>query len=412
MEHSSKRIFYGWWVVAASFAVAFYVGGTVIYGFTAFFEPIAEDFSWSYTQVSVAASLRGLEMGFFAPIMGFLVDRFGSRKLAVCGTIAVGSGLVLLSRTSSLPTFYGSFVILALGVSACTGTVLMTAVANWFRKNVGRALGIMASGFGASGLLVLLVVRLIDTYQWRNTLLILGLGMWVIVTPLALAIRRGPEQYGYLPDGEQPGESTQNRESGTNEITFGKSVRDTCFWQIAGAEGIRMMIVMAVITHVMPYLSSEGVGRSSAALITTAIPLLSIIGRFGFGWVGDILDKRYVMAAAYFLMGAGLLAFSHIHVAWLVIAFLLLFSPAYGGLTSLRGAILREYFGRTSFGRIIGVLMGLAALCGMLGPAVAGWVFDNSGSYRIVWLAFSGVTAIAAVLMLRVRRLPQGLPEN
>ena len=125
MERPSKGIFYGWWVVAASFAIALYVGGTIIYGFTAFFEPIAEDLGWSYTQVSVAASLRGLEMGIFAPIIGFLVDRFGPRKLAVSGAIALGSGLVLLSRTSSIPMFYGAFFVLALGASACTGTVLM-----------------------------------------------------------------------------------------------------------------------------------------------------------------------------------------------------------------------------------------------------------------------------------------------
>ncbi|GAI13917.1 unnamed protein product, partial [marine sediment metagenome] len=72
-----------------------------------------------------------------------------------------------------------------------------------------------------------------------------------------------------------------------------------------------MMIAMAVITHVMPYLGSLNIPRSRAALVATSIPLLSIIGRLGFGWLGDIFDKRYVMAGAYSLVGIGILAFSY-----------------------------------------------------------------------------------------------------
>ena len=92
-----RKIFYGWWVVFACFFITFYIGGTAIFGFTAFFEPIAEETGWSYTQISIAASLRGLEMGILAPIMGFLVDRFGPRKLIFCGTLTVGFGFIFLS---------------------------------------------------------------------------------------------------------------------------------------------------------------------------------------------------------------------------------------------------------------------------------------------------------------------------
>lgn len=87
-----KKVYYGWWIVLACFFIGLYVGGVVYYGFTAFFEPLIEEFGWSYTQISFAASLRGLEMGIFAPLIGFLVDRFGSRKLILCGTITVGFG--------------------------------------------------------------------------------------------------------------------------------------------------------------------------------------------------------------------------------------------------------------------------------------------------------------------------------
>ncbi|UCG67043.1 MAG: MFS transporter, partial [Deltaproteobacteria bacterium] len=161
-----KKIFYGWWIVLACSLIVLYVAGIIQYGFTAFFEPIREEFGWSYTQISLAASLRGLEMGIFAPLVGFLVDRFGPRKLMVWGTITVGFGLIVLSFTHSLAMFYAAFLLLAFGAGGCTSLVTMTAVANWFRKKVGLALGVLGSGIGVSGLMVLLIVGLIDLYQW------------------------------------------------------------------------------------------------------------------------------------------------------------------------------------------------------------------------------------------------------
>ncbi len=157
LNWNPSRVFYGWWIVGASFLIAVYVGGVIFYGFTAFIEPIADEMGWSYTQISLAASLRGLETGFFAPIIGILADRWGSRRLIFCGALISAAGLMLLSTSNSLSTFYLSFVFIALGMSASTATVLMTAVANWFRKRIGLASGIAICGFGVGGLLVPLI---------------------------------------------------------------------------------------------------------------------------------------------------------------------------------------------------------------------------------------------------------------
>ncbi len=397
-----KKPFYGWWIVFACFLIAFYVGGTIMYGFTAFFEPIAEETGWSYTQISIAASLRGLEVGILAPVAGFLVDRFGSRKLIFCGTLAIGFALILLSRVNSLTMFYGAFGLLALGMSACASTALMTAVANWFKRDIGKALGIMTCGFGASGILVLFIVYLINLYQWRTTLIILGLGMWLLGIPLSFVIRNKPEQYGYLPDGKTSIERVPTPKSQDKEVSFKEALRDNNFWRLSIAEAVRMMIAIAVITHVMPYLSSLGVSRSRAVLVATSIPLLSIIGRFGFGWLGDNFDKRYVTAGAYSLCGLGLLAFSYIQTTWLIFPFLIFF-PLSWGSSALRGAIVTEYFGITSFGKIIGVVMGIAAVGSIVGPFLAGWTYDTLGSYHLIWLVFAGISVIPVILMLTMK---------
>ena len=403
-----KKIFYGWWIVLACSLIGFYVGGAIFYGFTAFFEPIREEFGWSYTQISLAASLRGLEMGIFAPVVGFLVDRFGSRKLIFWGTITVGFGLILLSRTQSLAMFYGSFLLIAFGAGGCAMVVTMAAVANWFHKNVGVALGVMASGVGASGLMVPLIVQLIGVSGWRTTLIILGLGMWILGIPLSFVIRNRPEQYGYLPDGISPSDRMphlENQDTGVKavEIGFKEALKKRAFLYLIIVDAIRMMIVAAVVIHVMPYLSSLGLPRVTAGLVAGAIPLSSIIGRFFFGWLGDVFDKGYVMAWTFCIISLGMLAFCYVQVIWIAFVFLLLFSPGYGGSMVLRGAILREYFGRNSFGKMIGITMGSASIGGIIGPTLAGWAFDTFLSYHLIWLVFCGLSGLAISLALRVK---------
>lgn len=401
----SKKIFYGWWIVSACFLLSLYVSSVIFYGFTAFFEPLVKDFGWSYTQISFAASLRGLEMGLLFPLIGFLVDRFGSRKLIFCGVVVVGFGLLVLSFTQSLAMFYGSFLLLGFGVGGVSSVVSMTVVANWFRKKVGIALGVMMSGFGASGLLVPVIVRLIDVYNWRNTLIILGLGMWSLGIPLSFVIRNRPEQYGYLPDGTSSSAQGGDNEIQDKAVEIGvkEALKDKSFWYLNIAETIRFMALAAVVTHVMPYLSSVGISRASAGLVAGAIPLFSIIGRFGLGWLGDILDKRYVMAMAFLSMSLGMLAFGYVQVTWLLFLFLVLFSSGSGGSMVLRGAILREYFGRDSLGKILGITMGFASIGGIIGPTLAGWVFDTLGSYHLIWFVFSGIIGLAIGLILKIR---------
>ena len=401
----SRKIFYGWWIVLACFLTNLYVSSIVFFGFTAFLDPLVKEFGWSYTQVSFAASLRGLEMGILAPLVGFLADRFGSRKLILSGVITVGFGLILLSLTRSLTMFYGSFILLAFGAGGCTSVVTMTAVANWFKKNVGIAFAVMASGFGASGLIVPLIVRLIDGYDWRTALIILGLGMWALGIPLSFVIRNKPEQYGYLPDGKLADGRISEHEIQHEmvEISFKEALKKRSFLYLNLAEVMRFMVLTAVVLHIMPYLGSMGISRPTAGLVAAAIPLFSIIGRFGFGWLGDVFDKRYVIAVTFGFMGMGMLAFSHMQSKWAIYLFLFLFSPGFGGGAVLRGAVLREYFGRNSFGKMIGILMGFASIGGIIGPTLAGWVFDTLGSYDFIWLVFAGCISLAIILALRIK---------
>jgi MFS family permease len=134
--------------------------------------------------------------------------------------------------------------------------------------------------------------------------------------------------------------------------------------------------------------------------------LIGIIGRFGLGWLGDVFDKRYVMAMALCLISLGLLAFSYVHARWAILPFLLLLPIGHGGSMVTRGSILREYFGRDSFGKMIGVIMGSAAFGAIIGPIIAGWVFDTAGSYRPIWLVFCGLIGLTTVLVVKIKQSP------
>ncbi|MFC1940587.1 MFS transporter [Chloroflexota bacterium] len=411
MDSSQKfpKVFYGWYIVGACSLIALYVAGVVYFGFTAVVEPIAEEFGWSYAQISMAASLRGLEIGLLAPVMGLLVDRFGPRRIVIGGSIILCTGFLVLSRVSSLPMFYGAFALIAIGASTCTQTVLITAVANWFHRKAGMAIGIAASGFGLGGLLVPLVTKLIDSMQWRTAMSMLGLGMISIVLPLSLLIRHKPENYGYQPDRETltAPEINKSRVLVANaevNIPPMKVLRHGVFWNVATGSVISMLAIGAMITHVMPALSSLGIARTLSSLAALILPVASIGGRLGGGWLSDRFGNKQVFIASFVLLGIGLIlfAFLTIEMFWLIVPFIIAFCLGWGFSITSRISLLRDHFGRSRFGTILGFVSGIMMFGMITGAPLAGWVFDTWGSYVGAWLSFGALAIAGAVLAIMI----------
>jgi len=393
-------------------AINLYFSGTYFYGFTAFFTPLVDDFGWSYATISLALALRSAETGLFSPFLGFLVDRFGPRKLMVTGSLLAGIGAVLLSQVNSLGTFYGAIMLLAVGASACSGTVAsMTAVANWFDKKIGKAAALVTVGFGLGGLLVPLLVWFIDGCGWRPSIMLIGIGMSVICLPLALMVRHRPEQYGYLPDGEPraPSEGWSTEVGMTEppavEHTAKEALKTRAFWILVSITFLGLLPVAAIIVHVIPYLESVGFAREKAGLVVTAMSALTIVGRFGFGWLADVWDKRKLLIITFILEALGVLIFAYMRNIWLLIPFVLTFSIAQGGQATLRIAIQREFFGRSSFGGIQGLTMIGATTAFIVAPPIAGRVFDVTQSYYPTWLALALVSAIGVPVTLLMKQL-------
>jgi sugar phosphate permease len=403
-------IFYGWWIVASCFTIGAIAAGVVSFGFTVFFNPIVQEFGWSYTAVSFAASLRGFETGLMAPALGFLVDRWGSKWILFAGVLFIGLGLIFLSQVSSLAQFYGIFVVIALGTSCCGPNVANPVINHWFRRNLGKAMGMLTAGVAIGGLLVPVIYKLIESYGWRESLVILGIGLVVTCIPLTFIIKNTPEQYGYQQDGDtgQLGSKASDIKNPKLkiipvEVNIGVSqaLKSRTFWHLTSALTLQMIVILAVTTHIMPYLKTVNIDGSTASFFAGAIPIISIFGRLGAGWLSDKFNRKQVAISFFVMVCIGTLLFDYVRDVnlWLLVLAVILFSVSFGSFMTLRAVLTIEYFGKSRFATIYGFIIGIISLGSMLGPVLAGWTFDVWKSYHYSWIIFTGVNVASLVLM-------------
>jgi MFS family permease len=213
-----------------------------------------------------------------------------------------------------------------------------------------------------------------------------------------------------MPDGEQQSSGSLADcpdlppVSETN-IKARPALKSKTFWLLSIVFAWHMLVMNATIIHVMPYLTSIGVIRSRSSLVATSVPLMSIIGRLGLGWLGDRFSTKTVTAWGFSFMGIGLLCFGYSATAgpWLLILFVIMFGIGYGGTNTLKPALIRQYFGRGSFGTLFGLIMGITTIGGIAGAPMAGFTYDTWGNYQGIWFLFAGLSIVAIVLVLAIR---------
>ena len=394
-------IFFGWYIVAASVLLVGYHSAIFVYGFTAFLTPIAGSASWTYAQISLASSIRGLEVGILDPLAGIIVDRWPVRRLMLIGIVIFTLGTICISQSPNLAVFYIGFLIVGLGSAFCHNIVPMTVTARWFRRNIGKATGVLYGGFSLGGLFVPLIVRAIDAHGWQAVMLCLGFGALIIGVPLSFVYRNRPEDYGLQPDGRELGigEIPEVNEFG---LTLREALRTRAFWLIGLVGTLQIAAVHAVTVHVIPYLESLGTESATAALAVTIFSIVSIGMRVLYGFMADMFGAKYVYALSNAITTVALLIFGFL--SGNSFAAVALFGVVYGigvsGAMVLRVPIIRKYFGIRNFGSIYGTLSVFTVIGGVIGAPVAGWVFDASGSYFPIWFVFAGFTVLGMILLL------------
>lgn len=408
----SKRIFYGWYIVAAG-AVLATISGTGYYGFGVFFNPIREEFGWTAAVVAGAFSIQRLEGGIAAPLVGWGIDRFGPRPVGMLGAFAAGIGFIFMSRIHSLWAFYVTFVIASLSTNMAGAPVVNASITKWFVRRRGRALAITHTGFGLAGFAAPVLTLLIAHYSWRQALILTGLTWWVICIPVSLALRHMPEKYGFLPDGDSPNKDVSTTSPSARKakaqiqegnFTAKQAIRSSSFWLLTGSSLFTSMGMGSVFALMIPALESYGIPRATAAFGVSFLTLFTLVGRWGFGLAADVATKpRYLLVMTAVLKLAGLLVFANIHSAWMIIPFAVFFSLGFGGDVTARSVLLGRYFGRNAFGTIQGLMATATVIGGVMAPVFAGWVFDTYGSYRPAFLVMSIFIALAIPMLIAAK---------
>ena len=387
-------------------------------GFQAFVNPILESFSgWSSAWFAAAISLQRGESGLISPFVGAMIDRFGPKRVMLFGIIVTGCGFITMGMMNSLWQFYLSVMLLALGMSFGTFIVFVATVGNWFVRLRARALATLMT-FSAVGALALpALVWVIDAYGWRATLIGVGIGFWILGAPLAMLMRSRPEDYGMRPDGDAPfanqgdGPSNADGSSRRTPSELAVSVRDAlrlrAFWQIAIATSLGQLVSSSNLFH-LPALLDYKIDIWLASAAAGAVAIGDIAGRVSIGIVGDRFSKKLLLAISFAIqiLGVGALALINadfMGISWGLLplpVFVMGFGLGFGASIPLRLAILADYFGRRSYGSIVGIVSSVSAVFGIAGPLLVGFTYDITASYRPGYAIMSIVLILAIPLTL------------
>ncbi len=412
------KVFSGWWTVLGGGILGLWIAGYGSYGISALFKPIAGELGFSRAAASVPGGITRLEGGFEGPLSGWATDRFGARNVIFLGVLAAGVGLVLMNYIHSLWAFYIFWgVLLGTGHNIATGVPLDAAIANWFVKKRGTALGIKNVFMGLSGVLVLpLIAWLINQQGWRLACLIGGLVTLLVGLPFAWFFikPRRPEYYGLFPDGatvqEEATDTSQMIEWGVKyaseaeeaEFTLRQAMRTRAYWLLVTALVGHGFAWGAFTVHLIPYLTDIGIDPLRAAGVMAVMVFSSLPTRFIAGFFVDHLSKnriRFIMAGGYLIQTLGIAIFLlNPKTIPVIYIWLILYGIGLGtGFSS--NAMVARYYGRKAYGSIRGSIMAFLAGPGMAAPIYAGWLYDTTGSYMTLFIVMAVAFPISAVIM-------------
>ncbi|MBY4769418.1 MFS transporter [Burkholderia ambifaria] len=407
----ASRVFYGWYVVAAAFAVTF-VGFGSAYTFSAFVESLQRDFSASRGQISLVFSLAGFLYFGFGIVSGPLADRFGSRRLTVAGMLLTAAGLAAAGAAHTLLQVYVAY---GLGVGfgvGCAYVPAVGAVQRWFVRRRGFASGLAVAGIGV-GTLVMppLASALIAHVGWRGAYLTLAALVVVVGAGMSLLIENDPRGRGLLPDGDvartQAGDALPGAASA---VPAGATVREAVvsrpFASFYAACLVCSFGVFVPFVHLVPYALDHGVAPSTAVLLLGAIGVGSTAGRFFLGGLADRFGRRASLLAMFAGMAVALVAWAGAGSVATLAAFALVFGVFYGGWVAVLPAVVMDYFGGRNVSAIIGILYTSVAFGTLIGPAAAGFIYDAGGGYLVPILASAAANAIAFAIVATTGRAP------
>lgn len=402
-----RRPFLGWWMAAIGATTNAIAAGLFGRGFSLYFLPLSRDLGLSRTATSLIFGFSALEGGLQGPITGYMIDRWGPRVLMIAGSVLAGVGFLLLPLTNSFLTFLLVFVgIISVGMHSGFHSGASAIVNNWFIRFRGTAFGIISVGIAIGGTVIVPIVSLmLQNWGWRTSATVSGIVVLAVGVPLSYLVRDTPEKIGQVPDGFQvPG--TRQTEQSVAELDYSvrRAMSTVAYWGLAIAICLRLSASAGVMVHIVPIMVWKGMDEATGGIVIAAMSFSGIVTRLGMGWLGDRWQKNKLVSLAMMAGAACLifLAFSPNYL-WLMILFAVNFSVT-DGAAGLTWAMIGDYFGRTSFATLKGVIITVVSIGTLATPVIAGRVFDSTQSYQWVLIPFAGLYVVTAVAFLVLRR--------
>jgi MFS family permease len=384
-----KEAPYAWVVVWATFFALAIIFG-VSYSFAAFFASFAGEFNAQRADVSLVFGLSGGVYFVFGAGAGMLADRFGPRAVTCAGMLLIAAGLLLCSFAGSMAMVYGAYGVgVGLGI-ALVYTPSIACVQPWFTQRRGLAAGLASAGIGAGTVAVpLIATAAISLLQWRGAMRAMAVGVLVLGVCATWLLRRAPAASAARSD-QIPG------------LSLKQALRDRRFWWLYASIVLAAPSMFSPFAHVSAAARDMGIDAASAVGLVGLIGIGSLVGRFVIGALADRLGRTLTLLLMQVSMGLCFLAWFGAGSYPVLVFFALWFGLSYGGIVSLLPAISMDLFGARAVAGIIGTLYSGAALGNLLGPVLAGAVFDHTGSYVPVLWACMGLSALAAAASARL----------
>ena len=389
-----------YWFLPILGALGYATSVLYIYSMGPFIEPIQQEFSWSRAQISSGITITAAGTALFSIPIGALVDRFGPRRIAIFGVIAVCCSVALLgTATGSDLNWVAIWCVLAFATIFVQTTVWASAVNSRFRASRGVALAVTLSGAAfAAAFFPVVASWLIERFGWRTAYFVMAAGWGAIAIPPIILFFRGASDKNQTPEQAQP-----------PETLTGLSVRDGFrsfpLYALVLAGGFFAFTVVGLMVHFIPILTGAGVGRIEAAALAGMIGLFSMVGRLGTGFLLDRLSAQRVGAVVFLfpLVGAlillsGLTDYYALSLAAIMIGLTL------GAEVDVIAFLSARYFGMLNYGTLYGAVIGALSIGTAFGPLTAGWFFDVSGDYNQFLLLVCIMVVIASVMLLSLGR--------
>ncbi|MFO7543911.1 MAG: MFS transporter [Trueperaceae bacterium] len=418
-------MFRGWWVLASAVTVQS-LQATLFFQAYGVYAPFwMAEFGWTRTTVSWIHSLHRTETGLLGPINGWLLQRFGPRRVTTIGVLVLGLGFVALAGTQTTLQFVAVFLVMAVGGSMCGILSLMTAVVNWFDRRRSSALAILNMGISLGGLLVPIVAWGLTRSDWRTVSVLSGVALLVIGLPAARSLIDDPESVGLLPDGD-PAEENETKPDGVDRTPTQAAPRPTtaersaaaraafrtrAFWLISIGHSSALAIVSAVTVHFVIYVSETlGLSVTLGAALLTLMTACALIGQVSGGVLGDRFDKRLLAGGGMLLHASAMAVLIWASAPAAVVVAAVLHGLGWGVRGPLMGAMRADYFGRAAFAMVMGTSSVIVTVGAVGGPLIVGILTDATGGYALGFatLVVTGVIGAAAFFALPTLRRTAG----